>query len=138
MLQNFLSHAPWLQIVVAGIAYFAIGALWYSVLFGKAWQAGHGIQMTEESKKRAPMIMGLTVVINLLMAVSTAFLVYGMQSTTVMSALKVGLFISLSYSASVTAINYLYLGKSLKLWFIDAFYHVVGITVMTIILSLWR
>ncbi|MEJ0106901.1 MAG: hypothetical protein WDO19_32090 [Bacteroidota bacterium] len=35
---DLLSHVHWLAAIVAGIAYFIIGGLWYSkVLFGPKW-----------------------------------------------------------------------------------------------------
>lgn len=139
MIQQFFSNAPWLQIAVAAIAYFAIGALWYSVLFQKAWIAGHNIQMTEEGKKRAPLLFALSLLINFGQAIALAFLLGLMQSPAgFVPGLKVGLFLGIAFSASSMVINYMYLGKSTKVIFIDAAYHVVGITVMSIILSVWR
>ena len=36
----------WLAVFLGAVAFFATGAVWYSVLFGKAWQREAG--MTEE------------------------------------------------------------------------------------------
>ena len=140
MLQQFLSHAPWLQIIVAGVVYFAIGAVWYAPpVFGKYWQAAHKIEMTEESKKKMPMLFGGTFVLGILMALGTAISLHVMQSPgTCMNGMKVGLFISGAFVALPMGINYMYQGKSFKLWFIDAGYHVVGLTLMGIILSVWH
>jgi hypothetical protein len=139
MIQQFFSNAPWLQIAVAAIAYFVIGALWYSVLFQKAWIAGHNVQMTEEGKKKAPLLFAMSLVINFGQAIALAFLLGLMQSPEgLVPGLKVGLFVGLAFSAAPMIINYMYLGKSLKLIVIDAGYHVVGITVMSIIFSVWR
>lgn len=139
MLQQFLSHAPWLQIAVAAIAYFAIGALWYSVLFQKAWIAGHNVQMTEEGKKRAPLLFAISLVINFCQAIALALALDVMQTpAALVPGLKVGLFLGLAFGASCMVINYMYLGKSIKVIFIDAAYHVVGIAVMSIILSVWH
>ena len=33
----------WLAVIVAGIAMFAIGAVWYTVVFGQQWRALMGI-----------------------------------------------------------------------------------------------
>lgn len=140
MLQQFLSNAPWMQIIVAGVAYFAIGAVWYAPpVFGKYWAAAHKIEMTEESKKKMPMLFGGTFVIGILMALGIAIALHAMQSPgTCMNGIKVGLFVSGAFCALPMGINYLYQGKPFKLWFIDTGYHVVGLTLMGIILSVWH
>ena len=43
-------HLPWLAIVVAVVASFFLGMLWYSVLFGKLWMKCVGLTMEEAQK----------------------------------------------------------------------------------------
>lgn len=140
MLQHFFSHAPWLQIVVAGVAYFLIGAVWYAKpVFGNYWAATHKVEMTEESKKRAPMLFGMTFVLGLLMAMGMGLALHAMQAPgTCMNGIKTGLFVGGVFCALPMGINYGYTGKPMKLWVIDAGYHVVGLTLMGIILSVWH
>lgn len=140
MIQNYFSHAPWLQIAVAGIAYFVLGAVWYMpALFGKYWAEKHNIQMNDDSKRRMPMLMVATFLLNIAMAVGMGLLLYLMQSPgTCTSGIKAGLFVGGIFCAAPIAINYLYTAKPIKLWFIDAGYHVAGITLMGIILSVWH
>ena len=140
MIQEFFSNAHWLQIIVSGVAFFAIGAVWYAPpVFGKMWQEGHKIEMTEESKKRVPMLFASTFVIGILMSIGIGLAMYVMQAPgTCMNGIKTGLFLSGVFTALPMGINYLYTGKPFKLWFIDAGYHVVGITLMSIIQSVWH
>lgn len=140
MLQTFLSNAPWLQIAVAGIAYFILGALWYArPVFGNVWAAGHNIVMTEESKKRMPMMMIMTLLATVAMTIGMGLAMHVMQAPgTCMNGIKTGLFMGGVFAALPMGINYLYLGKSFKLWLIDAGYHVVGLTLVGIILSVWH
>lgn len=140
MIQEFFAHAPWLQIVVAGIAYFAVGAVWYAPpVFGKYWAAQHKIEMTEESKKRVPMLMVSTLLLGILMSMGMAIALHAMQAPgTCMNGIKTGLFLGGAFSALPIGINYLYFNKPFKLWVIDAGYHVVGLTLMGIILSVWH
>ena len=68
-----LASLNWLAIIVAALASFAIGSLWYSpVLFGKVWQRETGI--TDEKAKSANMgkIMGLAFVLMLLISFNLA------------------------------------------------------------------
>ena len=38
-----MEHMNWLGVVLGAVAFFAVGAVWYTVLFGKAWQAAVGL-----------------------------------------------------------------------------------------------
>ena len=51
MLNQFLSTANWLAILIAAVAYFALGSVWFSVLFGKQWMALNGIPEPTPEKK---------------------------------------------------------------------------------------
>ena len=47
------SHLNWLAILVAALAYFVLGALWYSkVLFVKPWLRMTGIKVDDPSAKK--------------------------------------------------------------------------------------
>ena len=64
MLSAFLSHANFLSILVAALAYFAMGSLWYSVFFGKTWVAEvekTGVKLKQPEKKDIPVKMFSTV-----------------------------------------------------------------------------
>lgn len=138
-LKHFLSDANWLAIIVAGVVYFMIGAIWYMpAVFGKAWAAGHKLSMNpEDSKGSLPMMMTLTGLLTLIIAVLVGFLVSSFYSQTVVSGLKIGLLAGAFVSCSM-AINYTYTSKSLKVFFIDAGYHIVGTMICGVIISIWH
>ncbi|HTF04699.1 MAG TPA: DUF1761 domain-containing protein [Bacteroidia bacterium] len=140
MLQDFFSHAPWLQIIVAGVAYFALGAIWYAPpVFGKYWAAQHKVEMTEESKKKVPILFGSTFLLGMVMAMGMGLALHVMQAPgTCINGIKTGLFIGGFFCALPIGINYLYTGKPFPLWIIDSGYHVIGLTLMGIILSVWH
>lgn len=140
MIQEFFSHAAWLQIAVATVAYFLLGAVWYQRrVFGNYWAAQHNIQVTEESKKKMPMMMISTLLLNFGMTLGMGIALYAMQAPgTLMNGIKTGLFLGGVFCAAPIGINYLYTQKSIKLWIIDAGYHVVGLTLAGIILSVWH
>jgi hypothetical protein len=52
-----LAHLNYLHVLVAAIAGFLLGWLWYSVLFGKAWMAE--MKITEQAVNEAKGKMGL-------------------------------------------------------------------------------
>ncbi|MCU0435036.1 MAG: DUF1761 domain-containing protein [Bacteroidia bacterium] len=138
-LGHFLSHANWLAIIVSGLAYFAIGAVWYQpAVFGKAWAEGHNLTIDpEKAKKQMPVLLALTGVLTILVAILIGFLVSALYSQTVMSGAKIGLFAGAIISCCM-AINYAYISKSVKTWLIDAMYHVLGAVLCGIIISIWH
>jgi Protein of unknown function (DUF1761) len=136
---HFISNANWLAIIVAGLAYFAVGAVWYQqAVFGKAWAEGHNLTIDpEKAKKQMPVLMALTGVTTIVVAFLIGFLVSALYSQTVMSGIKVGLFAGVLIACCV-GINYAYTSKSAKVWLIDAGYHVLGTVVCGIIISIWH
>lgn len=126
----------WLSVIVATIAAFAIGGLWYSpVLFGKVWQ--REIRLSDDEIKQANMglIFGLSFVLNFISAVVLELFI-GEQGT-VAFGLIAGLLVSIGWIATSLGTNYLFARKSLTLFLIDAFYFIVYFAVMGAILGAW-
>ena len=98
-------------IVSAGLLSFGIGALWYTVLFGKRWMKELGI--TEEKIKESdggavPMLMSLGI------EIVVSFLVFYIISKVQLPVFVVGLLIS-SIAVFSALKNYLFEQKSLTL-----------------------
>ena len=49
---NLFSSFNWPAVLVAAVAYFALGAVWYSGLFGKRWVAYHKINVEDPEMKK--------------------------------------------------------------------------------------
>lgn len=126
----------WLSVLVATVAAFIVGSIWYSsLLFGKTWQSL--IKLSDEDMKQAnmPMIFGLAFLLNLIMAAVLDLLI-GTEST-LLSGLITGLVIALAFIATAIGINYLFSRKSFSLYLIDAGYFVVFFVIMGAILGAW-
>jgi hypothetical protein len=134
------SHINFLAVIVATVAAFALGMLWYAGLFGKLWQRELG--MTDEQMKGAnmAMIFGSTLVLTFVMALGMAMLWHtqDMDGLTWMVGMYHGLFIGLMFVATSMGINYLYQRKSMTLWLIDAGYQVCFMAVIGAILGAWH
>jgi hypothetical protein len=137
---TFLSNINWLAVLVAAIAYFALGALWYSPLFGKKWVQYQNIDMNDpDIKKGVAGIMVGSFVLMLFATIGLAILVARIPlNGGVMSGLKLGLMTGLLFSATAISITYLYIKKPIGLHFIDGLYHVVGQIIAAIILCIWK
>jgi hypothetical protein len=142
MLNQFLSNANWLAIIVAALAYFALGSLWYSALFGKQWMALNNIpeptpEKKEEMKKMMMPLMLKTLVMGLVMAFAIGLVGTSIGVQRCVAGIKLGLALS-AIGVIPLIMADMYLMRPLKLWFIDAGYHVIGITLMSIIIAVWH
>jgi len=139
MLSTFLSQVNWLAVVAATLAYFLVGALWYSpLMFAKAWVAMVPHPPTDADKKRMPLLFGITLVSNFASVFATAFLAWALAIGAVGAALKLGAFVSVCYCIAELSITMGYEKRPLKLWAIYAGYHLVGLCAAAIIIALWR
>jgi hypothetical protein len=137
---NAISNLNWLHILVASIAYFAIGAIWYSFLFQKQWIQYHSIDMNDpEGKKGVGIIMLISFVWTFISVTALAVLISKMSiEGGILSAVKMGLTTGVCFSALTISTTYLYLKKPLGLHLIDGGYHVAGQIIAAIILILWK
>lgn len=71
-----MNELSYLAVLVGGIAFFGLGALWYSVLFQKPWAAGMGIDLSAPAKPSPVPLVGAFVV-GLVVAYIVEFFVRG-------------------------------------------------------------
>ena len=125
----------WIAVVVAALASFLLGGLWYSpVLFGKAWQRETGL--SDETLKQGNMarIFGLSFILALLAAWNFANFLGPRPSLAFGTA--VGASAGLLWVASSFGINYLFERKSLKLFLINGGYHTIQFAIIGLVLAL--
>lgn len=116
--------------IIGGLAAFALGALWYTALFGKAWQAETGMT-DEEAQKDVARTHGLALVMMIIMSFAVNMIIgyHDVADQTFVHGAFHGAMAGLFYAAPATALNYLYQRKSLKLYLIDATYLVLLLAV---------
>ena len=135
---EFLSSLNWLHILVATIAYFMLGAVWYSFLFQKKWIQYQNIDMSNpDGKKGVGAIMVLSFVGFFVICAGLAIVAAKMNVTGISSGIKLGLTTGICFSAAAISITYLYVKKPAGLHFIDGLYHVVGQIIAAGILCAW-
>ncbi len=137
---SFFSELNWLAIAVAAVAYFMLGAIWYSnLLFAKTWIKGTGIDMSKpDAKKGVGGIMFFTFLLEFITCIGLAILINRLMLVGgVQSGIKLGLFTGVCFSAIGISISYLYQSKAFSLHFIDAGYHIAGNIIAAIILCVW-
>ena len=119
----------WLAVVLGAVAFFGVGAIWYSLLFGKAWQRESGMTDEKVASGNMPLIFGLCFLAELVIAWMLGHLIARTNPAPhviMMFAVGFGAFVM----TPAIAINYLYQRQSLKLFLIGAGHFIVGMAVM--------
>lgn len=113
----------WLAVVVAGVAAFMVGGVWYGALFSKAWMAARGVtkEQIEAKGSNVGAMFGITAVLDIVMAF---FADHVLSTYTTEPTLNFALMITgglaLGFVIPAMAVNYLYQQASMKLFLIDA------------------
>ena len=128
-------------VLVSTVAFWALGALWYSpLLFSKRWQKEVGFKEEEITKTNMVMVFGLSFLIMLLMVWALNFVInsHKAEEVSLWKGLHYGVFTGFFFSMLTMGINYLYQRRSLVLWLIDGFYILLGLGIAGMILGAWR
>ncbi|NLR92159.1 MULTISPECIES: DUF1761 domain-containing protein [Flammeovirga] len=133
------SQINFLAVLVAAVASFILGAIWYSAIFGKAWQKELGF--TDEYLQEANMavIFGTSFVLMLIMSFGISMLISHAGATIdVTQGAMHGFLIGIMFVGMSMGINYLYQRRSIKLWLIDAGYQITFLTIQGAIIGAWH
>ena len=135
---TFLSELNWLAILVGALAFFALGALWYSALFSKAWIRATRVDVNDPNmKKGVAATMFTSFLFMFLTAFGLAVLQYYLEREGWMSGLKVGLLCGLCFGTTAIAISYLYEKRPSALYLINGGYTVLGTALAGIVVFSW-
>jgi hypothetical protein len=138
---QFFAGLNYLAIIVSGIAFFFLGFLWYSQLFGKMWAAELekiGLKFNEPTKGEMGKKMLISLFANTLAALALAVVIKYLNLTTLSGAFHLALLAGVGISGATIMINYNWEGKSLKSFLIDFSHMFVGIFICNIILINWK
>ena len=122
-------------LLVAALCGFVIGGLWYGPVFQKPWMTASGMTFEKGRQRNMLLVFGLTYVLNVMIAFGIATLAgkgHGLLWTA-----HTGFFASLIFIAPALGVVYLFEGRSLTHWLINAGYQVVNATVMGLVLGAW-
>ena len=133
-----LADLNWLAVVVSAAAFFALGAVWYSFLFGKAWAAELGIDMENPPETNMVKTMGGTFVLELIAAIVVGMMLAEMGGGGHMIGIHVGLLLGLGIASMLMGVNYLFEQRSLKLWLINAGHITLGLAIVGAIQGAWQ
>lgn len=124
-----------LAAILAALSAFFLGYLWYTVIFAKTWQKLIGMKGDGKDVKTpnlAKLLIG-SFILELIMAFNLAAFI-GRDADWVFG-LSAGLAAGLGWVALAFGVNYMFEGKSFKLWLINAGYNTVVFAVMGAIIG---
>lgn len=131
---------PWVALLVAALAAWLIGALWYSpALFARAWAKAHGYtpeRLAAMQAKSARAYAGSFVAF-LVMAAMLNFFLNHLGADSVQSGAGWGLHVWLGFALPIGIIGNLYSDRPIMAFVIDGGYQLVYLVAMGAILGVW-
>ena len=133
-----LFDVNWIAIVVAALAGFAIGGIWYGPLMGKKWMGAVGLTEEQIASGNMGAIYGGAFAFSLLASWTMAhtFASYMADMSAAVKAMT-AFGVALGFVLPAIGTNYLFSQKSKTLFFIDAGYWLLFYTAMGVVHGLF-
>jgi len=127
----------YLAVLVAAIAYWVLGAVWYGVLFNKPWMALEHmtIERAESVHPAIPYLVAF--LLELLIAYSLAQLCIWRNANTAGRGASVGVLVWIGFIGPIAFMNYMFEMRPKELYAINEFYPLAGLVLMGVILGGW-
>lgn len=130
----------WYAVFVAALVYMGIGMAWYGPLFGSYWMRLVGL--TPESMRTMPLsplqaIVGGSVAAVCMAAVLSYASLY-FAAVTVVHALLLAFWMWFGFVVTTQAGSFVWEGKPFMLFVLNASFYLVTLSIMSVILVLWR
>jgi hypothetical protein len=134
----------WWVVPVAAISSFALGGAWYSpLLFGQIWaremdRIGNSVAPAGGRTLAGSFAFTLIEVLACVWLFNACFGVSGFSVTNGLTGFLFGLMVGVVIVASSTGINYLFSGRTVKLWMIDGGFNAARYGLYGFVLGAWR
>lgn len=125
----------WWSVLVAALAGFVVGGLWYGPLFQKPWMRLSGMTREKGARTSMPLTFGGAYVLNLVGALGIA-VILGDQGGIGIGAHS-GAFAAFFFVATALGVIYLFEQRPFKLWLLNAGYQIVNFAAMGAIIGAW-
>lgn len=127
----------YVAVVVAAVAYWLLGALWFGVLFGKQWMALENMSEAQARSMNPVLPYVISMLLNLLIAYSVAQVCAWRNANTSGRGASVGVLLWIGMVGPITFTTYMYEMRPKTLFAINEFYPLAGLVLMGAILGAW-
>lgn len=124
-------------VVVAAVAYWLLGALWYGVLFNKAWMELEHMTAAQAQSMSPVWPYVITFLLNLVIAFVLAQLCTWRNANSAAKGASLGILLWIGFVGPITFTTNMYEMRSLELFAINEFFSLAGLCLMGIILGAW-
>jgi hypothetical protein len=132
---DVIGDLNWLAIILGTLAYFFLGAIWFTPLFGKAYDEALDSKRTK-GQKWPPIYYTGPFVSSLIVTTATSVLMYALNVAQMSDALLLGLIVGVGYAMSISFNNSINpkIPKPLLYGAVTGSYHLVGIVIVAAII----
>ncbi|MGJ8560827.1 MAG: DUF1761 domain-containing protein [Litorimonas sp.] len=135
-------NTSWLAVILATLAFFALGAVWYGFLFSDAWAVATGITAERAEALMAEMGMAAWLLWALLItfgqAIGLLMVIHLASATRMGTCLKYAAMLVITIVGPVLAYACVYQGYSLNGFLIDFGHMLIGYLIMAAIYAAFR
>jgi hypothetical protein len=124
-------------VVVSAVAYWLLGALWYSVLFMRPWMALENMTDAQARGMNVALPYIITFLLNLVIAGAVAAVCQWRNANTAGRGMAVGLLLWIGVVGPITFTTHMYEMRPIELFEINEFYPLAGLCLMGAILGAW-
>jgi hypothetical protein len=137
-----LGELNWLAVLVAAIAYFAIGAIWYAPpVFGRVWADAGGFALPERGEGPGAGIYVTPLIGSVLSAIALGMIAMATGTDTFAEGIALGVIVAIGFAVPISLVTAQFETQKPKpmVWgAVNAGYHVVGNLVAAVIVASWQ
>jgi hypothetical protein len=133
---NLLSAINWVSVLLAFVAYFFLGALWFTLLFKKQYANSLGKE-NDTLQNSSPIFFIGPAICSLIITITSAILIYALEIDSYGKAIEFAFIIGIGYLFANTvniAINP-NIPKPILYGIISGVFHLVGILIVSVIIK---
>jgi hypothetical protein len=138
---DVISDLNWLAVVVAAIVYYAIGAVWFApFVTGRMWQRSIGWDTSQAPPAMTATTMALPLIAYFVAAVAVAMVAVATGSDDLSAGIVLGVVVAVGFAGSILAVTAAFdpMKPQPWTWFAISFgYHLIGLVVTAVIVSVW-
>jgi hypothetical protein len=134
-----ITGIDWLAVGVATIAYYLLGAVWFSPLFGKVWDASLGFERPPRHRF-PPAYYVIPLVGSLIVTIATAALVVWLDIDRLSDAAALGALVGVGYAGAISFTNALTptIPRPFVFGAVTGSYHAAGAVIVSVVVTALR